>query len=140
MPVKIRIPLCFCMDYRSRLEKEVTGGGRVCGMCIQSCPVGQASAQGNRITKTGIGDCRKHLYSLCLPPLVGYQIQLLGNRVSRYSPYFSNCISVITRSLVFEYFHIELLNSAYLTGDSDRFLLHRGLRIAYFDALPHIFF
>jgi len=49
-------PLCFCMDYRSRLEKEVTGV-RVCGMCIQSCTVGQGSAQGNRMTKTGIGDC-----------------------------------------------------------------------------------
>jgi hypothetical protein len=36
--------------------------------------------------------------------------------------------------------NLEPLNSAYLTGDSDSLLLHRGLRIAYFDALPHVFF
>ena len=50
------LPYVFCMDYRSRFEKEVTGV-RVCGMCIQSCPVGQGIGQDNRITKTGVRDC-----------------------------------------------------------------------------------
>jgi epoxyqueuosine reductase QueG len=39
-PRDLRFNVHRCMDYRSYLEDKVTGK-RVCGMCIQSCPVGQ---------------------------------------------------------------------------------------------------
>lgn len=42
-PRDLRFNVNRCMDYRSRLEKKVTGK-RVCGMCIQSCPIGQRNA------------------------------------------------------------------------------------------------
>ncbi len=40
-PRDMRFNVQKCIDYRGYLEKEVTGV-RVCGMCIQSCPVGQS--------------------------------------------------------------------------------------------------
>jgi epoxyqueuosine reductase len=39
-PRDLRFNVQKCMAYRGRLEEKVTGV-RVCGMCIQSCPVGQ---------------------------------------------------------------------------------------------------
>lgn len=39
-PRDLRFNVHRCMDYRSYLENKVTGK-RVCGMCIQSCPIGQ---------------------------------------------------------------------------------------------------
>jgi epoxyqueuosine reductase len=43
-PRDMRFDVQKCMDYRARLEEKVTGV-RVCGMCIQSCPVGQRKGQ-----------------------------------------------------------------------------------------------